>query len=138
MERQIYITELDKNRILEQIGYQKEFGSGNRGGLEELEKELGRAIVVDSHKIPPDVITMNSVIQIRFDDDLDDLEEITLVYPNEAAAMENKISIMAPVGTALLGHREGNEVEWEVPDGKVKIIVEKILYQPEAAGNFDR
>jgi regulator of nucleoside diphosphate kinase len=135
--RQIYITQTDKNKIMEQIGYQREFGSGNRSSLDDLERELNRALVVDAHEIPADVITMNSLVQVRFEDDPDELEEYMLVYPKDASALDHKISVMAPVGTALLGYREGDEVEWEVPDGKVKLTVEKILYQPEAAGEYN-
>lgn len=122
---------------MEQIGYQREFGSGNRSSLDDLERELNRALVVDAHEIPADVITMNSLVQVRFEDDPDELEEYMLVYPKDASALDHKISVMAPVGTALLGYREGDEVEWEVPDGKVKLTVEKILYQPEAAGEYN-
>lgn len=138
MARQIYITQKDQLRILEQISNQREFGTGKSAGLDELERELNRAIVVDSKEIPGDVITMNTVVQVRFEDDPEDLEELTLVYPKDASPDENKISITAPVGTALLGYRKGDQVEWDVPSGKVRITVVKILYQPEASGDYDR
>lgn len=136
--RKIYITEKDQLRILEQISNQREFGGGKSAGLDDLERELNRAIVVDSKEIPTDVITMNSIVQVRFEDDPEELEEFTLVYPKDASVEENKISITAPVGTALLGYRKGDRVEWDVPNGKVRITIEDILYQPEAAGDYDR
>jgi regulator of nucleoside diphosphate kinase len=71
--------------------------------------------------------------------DLDDDSkmEVTLVFPADADIDAGKLSILSPVGTALLGYRKGNTVEWEVPAGKRRIRIEKILYQPEAAGDFD-
>jgi len=61
----------------------------------------------------------------------------TLVYPEDANLAENKISVLAPIGTAILGFREGDVIDWKVPAGTVQLRVEKILYQPEASGNYD-
>lgn len=137
MSRQIFISELDKERLQKVIDEAKEFNLCDKGYLRHLEKELNRAQVVAPQKIPHDVITMNSKVMLR---DLDTGEEIvyTLVYPPDADLMEDKISILAPVGTAILGFREGDVITWEVPAGKVRLEVGKILYQPEAAGDLDR
>jgi regulator of nucleoside diphosphate kinase len=136
MSRQIFITRVDKERLQKLINEAKEFNSGSKQYLQNLERELSRARVVASEKIPHNVITMNSKVLLK---DLDSTEEMiyTLVYPSESNLLENKISILAPVGTAILGFREGDVIEWEVPDGVVKLKVEKILYQPEAAGDFE-
>lgn len=136
MSRQIFITERDKQRLHKFINEAKEFGEGNQESLKELEQELSRAQVVTSLKIPRDVITMNSKVLLK---DLDSGEEMvyTLVYPADADLMENKISVLAPVGTAILGFRKGDMVDWKVPGGLVRLKVEKILYQPEAAGDYD-
>lgn len=136
MSRQIFITERDKQRLQKFINEAKEFGSGNQESLKELELELNRAQVVTSLKIPHDIITMNSKVLLK---DLDSGEEMiyTLVYPADADLMENKISVLAPVGTAILGFRKGDMVNWKVPGGLVRLKVEKILYQPEAAGDYD-
>ena len=136
MSKQIFITELDKERLQRTMNEAKEYNLGDRNCLRNLEKELDRAQIVASQKIPHDVITMNSKVMLK---DLDTGEEImyTLVYPPDADLMEDKISVLAPVGTAMLGFREGEAITWEVPDGMVRLKVEKILYQPEAAGDLD-
>ena len=80
----------------------------------------------------------NEVIEVPPDDFLDDDSrmEVTLVFPADADIDAGKLSVLSPVGTALLGYAEGDTVEWEVPAGKRRIRIEKILYQPEAAGDF--
>ncbi|KJS11933.1 MAG: GreA/GreB family elongation factor [Peptococcaceae bacterium BRH_c8a] len=136
MSRQIFITQMDKERLQKLIDGAKEFEPGSKEYLRNLEQELNLAQVVASEKIPHDVITMNSKVLLR---DLETEEEMiyTLVYPADADLAEYKISVLAPVGTAILGYREGEVIEWKVPDGLVHLKVAKILYQPEAAGDFD-
>jgi len=92
---------------------------------------------VEPKNIPHDVITMNSVVRIK---DLDTNEEKTfaLVFPGKAKVAEKAISILAPVGTALIGYREGDIIEWEVPAGKKRLQVMEIVYQPERVGNYDQ
>lgn len=89
-----------------------------------------------SDEVPPDVITMNSRVKLQ---DLDSGDEMiyTLVYPSDADTGQNRISILAPIGTALIGYRVGDIVEWKVPSGVKRLKVEEILYQPEASGDFD-
>jgi len=96
---------------------------------------LEHARVVTPADVPPDVITMNSKARLR---DLDTGEEMifTLVFPGEASIEHDRISVVAPIGTAMLGQRVGDEFEWEVPAGSVRLRVEEMLYQPEAAGDF--
>jgi regulator of nucleoside diphosphate kinase len=62
----------------------------------------------------------------------------TLVFPRDANVDEGRISILAPLGTAILGYRVGEEFEWDVPSGKRRLRIAKVLYQPEAAGHYDR
>lgn len=137
MSRKIHITSVDRDRLLKLIGKEREFNNTlNREYLKNLEHELNNAQIVISQEIPNDVITMNSKVLLK---DMDTDEEMiyTLVYPTDANLVEDKISILAPVGTAILGYREGDILEWKVPDGIVNLKVESILYQPEAAGDFD-
>ncbi|HWQ72030.1 MAG TPA: nucleoside diphosphate kinase regulator [Desulfitobacteriaceae bacterium] len=137
MTRSIIITSIDHERLLKLVNQEREFGMNkNRKYLRDLEQELNRASIVPSEQIPPGIITMNSRILLR---DLDTGEEMTyvLVYPEDASLIEDKISVLAPIGTAILGFREGDIIDWEIPNGKIKLKVEKILYQPEAAGNFE-
>ena len=136
MSRQIFITEKDKVKLQKLINEAKEFHPGNEVYLNNLERELDRAQLVASEKIPHNVITMHSKVLLR---DIDSGEEMTytLVYPNEANLMEDKISVLAPVGTAIIGLREKEAINWKIPSGMVRLEVKKILYQPEAAGDFD-
>ena len=62
----------------------------------------------------------------------------SLVFPHSANINQNRISILAPIGTALIGYKIGDIIEWKVPGGLRKLKVEEILYQPEASGNFDQ
>jgi len=136
-QRQIFITAFDKERLEELIAVAREFGEHAREDLDDLAAELDRASVVDSAKVPPNVVTMNSKVVLH---DLDTSEEETyvLAFPNEADAGSGAISVLAPVGTAILGYRQGDVVEWPVPSGTRRIRIAKILYQPEAAGDFHR
>ena len=129
--RIIYITEADMKRLRPLIEGMK----NSRDDLRGLQAELEHARVVTPADVPPDVITMNSKARLR---DLDTGEEMTftLVFPGNASIEHDRISVVAPIGTAMLGHRVGDEFEWEVPAGSVRLRVEEVLYQPEAAGDF--
>jgi regulator of nucleoside diphosphate kinase len=134
----ICISEFDLKRLKELIKVAEEFGDKRVVQyLEELDEELDRADVVKPQEIRNDVITMNSTFRLR---DLDKGEEVvyTLVFPGEADSAKGKISILAPIGTAVLGYRLGDTIEWEVPAGLKTFKVEEIVYQPEAAGDYHR
>jgi regulator of nucleoside diphosphate kinase len=135
-EKNILITELDRQRLIDLI---VEAQSGEYRGsiyLEKLRGELDRAQIVSPQQIPGDVITMNSKVIVRDLDSGED-ETYTLVYPEQANTAEGKISVLAPIGTAMLGYRIGDVFEWEVPAGKRRLRIEKILYQPEASGDYE-
>jgi regulator of nucleoside diphosphate kinase len=107
-------------------------------GRAALEEELDRADIVDSRELPPDVVTMNS--RIRFKVASSDEEfALTLVYPKDVDESGGTISVLAPVGSALLGLSQGDEIEWPRPGGgALRVKLEEILYQPERAGEFHR
>ena len=132
----IHITELDYNRLSGLIDRTRERNGTDREYLHKLEAELDRAETVDPKGIPADVITMRSRVRLK---DLVSGESNTysLVFPTEADFAEGKISVLAPIGTAILGYRQGDTIEWPVPSGVRKLKVEEILYQPEAAGDGD-
>ena len=134
-EKLIYITDNDIRRLKELIMVAREFGNEGEKYLKELENELARGKVVKSQDIPNSIITMNSKVRLR---DIDTQEEMIyrLVFPDNSDATEGKISILAPIGTALLGYKVGDLIEWKVPGGMAKLKVEEILYQPEAAGDY--
>ena len=134
----IYISEFDLKRLKELIKVAEEFGDKRVVRyLEELDEELDRAEAMKPQEIPNDVITMNSTFRLR---DLDTHQEAvyTLVFPGDADSASGKISILAPIGTAVLGYKIGDMIEWEVPAGRKRFKVEQIVYQPEAAGDYHR
>jgi len=130
----IYITELDYDRLSGLIDRTRERNGGDREYLNKLEAELDRAEIVDRKDIPADVVTMRSKVRLK---DLVSGESNTysLVFPTEADSAEGKISVLAPIGTAILGYRQGDTIEWPVPSGVRKLKVEEILYQPESSGD---
>jgi regulator of nucleoside diphosphate kinase len=135
-DKNIHITELDRKHLIDLITNAE---SGEYRGsiyLEKLRGELNRATIVLPQEIPGDVITMNSKVAL-LDLDTQERETYTLVYPENANSAEGRISILAPIGTAMLGYRVGDVFEWEVPAGKRRLKVDKILYQPEAEGDYD-
>ncbi len=136
-QRVIYITRPDMEKLRKLIDAVRENTAKPTANLDSLEKELDRARVVASKKIPKDVVTMNSVVRLQ---DLASEEEstYTLVFPAQANVGDNKISILAPIGTALIGYGVGDIIEWQVPSGMRRLKVQEVLYQPEAAGHFDR
>ncbi len=103
-----------------------------RAEITALRSELERAEIVAPDEVPPDVITMNSRAELL---DLETKErmEFSLVFPAEADIEEGKISILAPLGTAMLGYRVGDEFEWAVPYGHRRLRVTRIEFQPEAS-----
>ncbi len=135
-DRTIYITDSDMKLLRELLEIARRFNYYDQAELQELEAELERGRVVPSKEIPPDVITMNSTACLE---DLDTGEEITctLVFPHEADIDQNKISVLAPVGIAMLGYRVGEVVEWPVPAGLSRLRIKAILYQPEAFGEAE-
>jgi regulator of nucleoside diphosphate kinase len=120
----VYLTQNDHDRLSALLEVQSE-------RFEKLDGELARAIVVPSDEIPADVVTMNSRV-VFVNEVTGDRREVTLVFPYDADIDVGKISILAPVGTALLGLRVGQSIDWEVPSGeKHRYRVIEVLYQPE-------
>jgi regulator of nucleoside diphosphate kinase len=135
-QRQIYITEYDLKRLREVILEQKRINKEGREYIESLEAELERGKVVPPKDVPPDVVTMNSKVCVE---DLDYGDEMifTLVFPDDADRETSKVSVLAPLGTAVLGYRVGDIFRWKVPAGVREYRVKKILYQPEDAGDYE-
>jgi regulator of nucleoside diphosphate kinase len=135
-ETNIYITQPDNERLTRLIEIARDRESdANDEYLKRLEEELDRAEVIAQKDIPADVITMRSVVRLK---DLDTREETiySLVFPTEANYDEGKISVLAPIGTAMLGYRRGDVIEWRVPSGFRKLSVEEVLYQPKSNGDY--
>lgn len=133
--RTIYITQYDMVRLKSLINEAKHLDRRENEYLESLEAELARCQLVTPTEVPPDVVTMNSKVCLI---DLDTQEEMvyTLVFPQDADIAQSKISVLAPIGTAMLGYRVGDVFTWKVPDGVRRLKVEQVLYQPEASGDY--
>jgi regulator of nucleoside diphosphate kinase len=102
-----------------------------------LRGELDRAEVVEPAAVPADVVTMNSVVTFK-DEGLGEEMTVSLVYPS-AVRIDGTVSILAPVGSALLGLTKGQQIDWPTPDGRQRLLrVLDIAYQPEAAGDLHR
>lgn len=97
--------------------------------------ELERGEIVNPKDVPPDVITMNS--EIRFTDEQGDDWKYWLVFPEDADLTKNKISILSPVGCALLGYGAGDTVSLHTLQGPKDLTVKEVIHQPEREGNFD-
>ena len=132
----IYVTEPDYRRLTGLIRITRDRNGVDIEYLNTLEAELDRAEIVDPKRIPANVITMRSKVRLK---DLVSGESkiYSLVFPTEANFSEGKISVLAPIGTAILGYKSGDSIEWPVPSGLRKLKVDEILYQPEAAGEYE-
>ncbi|MBS7780177.1 MAG: nucleoside diphosphate kinase regulator [Comamonas sp.] len=107
-------------------------------GKADLEAELDRADVVEPAQMPPNVVTMNSTVQFEILETRQDFR-LTLVYPRDIDGSADRVSIFAPVGSALLGLSVGDELAWPGPGGKTMTVrVTGIIYQPESAGELHR
>ena len=136
-EATIYITERDHERLGNLIELVREsHDRSNIAYVNRLEEGLDFAEIVAPEDIRQDVVTMRSRVRLT---DLDTREEsvYSIVFPTEARSEEGKISILAPMATALLGHRLGDTIEFQAPGRLRRLRIEDILYQPESAGDFD-
>lgn len=131
MNRSIVITESDFKKLEALVDASRLSGNLDRQHLDELEEELNRAKVMASKSVPRDVVTMHSRVRVT---DLDSGKELVyqIVFPREADISKSRISVLAPIGTALLGYAVGSEIEWSVPSGTRRFRVDAIEYQPEA------
>ena len=127
----IIITAADHAELSSVIALTGKVSSRMKFEMRLLENELKRAQIVEPEEIPPDVITMNSRVELV---DLETKErmQFTLVLPSDARIEEGKISVLAPLGTAMLGYRVGDEFQWHVPHGIRRLKVTDVYFQPEA------
>lgn len=127
---QIVITSDDHRRLTQLLHREFSQVAGCKSFLTMLKTELERAAVVDAAEVPSDVVTMDSVVEL-LDLDSGQRETFTLVYPEEENVREYLLSILSPVGTAILGFRVGDPISWPVPVGVRRMKVLDLLYQPE-------
>ncbi len=130
--KNIVISQPDCERLQRLIDSSKKFRHRDTEHLVALEQELERATIVNPGEIAHDVVTMNSRVRVR---DLGDGREFMyqIVFPGNADVAKNRISVLAPIGTGLLGYSAGTTVEWRVPSGVRRLRILAVEYQPEAA-----
>lgn len=130
--RKVYITDQDLARLNDLVGHGNEHPD-----LAPLIEGIGRALVVPQELIPPNVVTMNSKVRFRDMDTNADMEA-TIVYPKHADDAKGRVSILDPIGLALMGLTVGDTVEWPMPEGGTKVLkILEVLYQPEAEGDWE-
>ncbi len=129
----IIISELDVDRLerlLEQVS------SKDLPGIEALETEIGRAQILSPQEMPKNVVTMNSEVKFKVSGSTETFD-LTLVYPKDLDSSGKKISILAPVGSAMIGLKEGDSIEWPKPGGGVmNVTIDEVVYQPERDGKY--
>jgi len=132
----IIVNRIDYARIKKCVNDAKQIKSLTNAEAENLLHELETAKIVEPEAIPSNVVTMNSIVKLSF---LNHNKQVQfqVVYPDQANVKENKISILSPIATALIGYKVSNEIEWIVPSGLTKIRIDEIVYQPEAAGDYN-
>jgi regulator of nucleoside diphosphate kinase len=137
MSTNIFITDEDLRELREMVDQAQSHESEEATNLIKLDAELRRAQIVSPEDVPRDVVTMNSKV-VLYDLDTDEREIFTLVYPWHADAENNRVSVLAPIGTALIGARVGDVVQWPVPAGTLRFRVEELVFQPESEGMLAR
>jgi regulator of nucleoside diphosphate kinase len=125
----IIITDVDLQRLLPVLV------DHDTPAAESLDHELHRATIVSQNAVPPDVVTMNSEVTYE-DRETAVRRTVRIVYPHDANPSEGKISVLAPIGSALLGLRVGQSIEWPVANAKKRVRVVEVRYQPEANGDL--
>ena len=136
VQKQAVVTETDRRRLKEMIRSLAAVAGPFRDQLRDLEDQVCGARVVPPGRVPPDVVTMDSQVRL-VDVDTDRPQTLTLVYHGEAGMFGSRLSVLTPLGVRLLGSRVGDVIEWPVPCGVRRLRVERILFQPEAAGEFN-
>lgn len=134
-KRHLFVTKIDRQRLTDMLEEALARGSRDAVFLKDLSQELSRAKDVDPKEVPPDVVTMNSRVVLE---DLGSGEtmEYTLVFPDQANVEQGRLSVVSPIGTAILGYSKGDSISWHTPGGSRKLKIVSIPFQPEAAGQF--
>lgn len=126
------VSSLDKDRLETVLSPDQ----GTGWPLHRLRTLFESSKVVAPKRVPSDVVTMNSKVRIR-DLQWDEVETITLVYPDHAGDTPGSVSVTSPLGAALLGTRVGEEARWIGARGPRRVVVEAIDFQPEKEGRYD-
>lgn len=133
--RHIHITDRDMRRLNALLFVTADPLGKDRPYLDSLRAELDRAKIVASESIAKDVVTMNSTARVR-ERETGRTMTVTVVFPELADPASNRISVVAPLGAALLGYRTGDHVSFRAPGGLQQVEIDEVVYQPEAAGDL--
>lgn len=133
--RKIIITESDHERLEALLASEFAHAIGPSTYLDDLRSELNRAEIVREDEVPRNVVTMNSMVVLR-DVESKEKETYTLVFPDSADIANDRLSVLAPVGTAILGECVGDVIKWRVPQGWRQLKIERVVYQPERESAF--
>ena len=133
--RKIFITQHDRERLTFMLDEALAGQHRDAASLKELARELAIAETVDSKAVPADVVTMNSRVVVK-DVASGETSEYTLVFPEQADVAQGRLSVVSPIGTAILGYAKGDAITWQTPGGPRQIRIVDIPYQPEAAGDY--
>lgn len=136
MSKRIVLSKPDLARLRAILGSRDGASLRDRTHLLDLQDEVERASVVDADEIATNVVTMQSEVRVR-DIETGVLREYTLVSPSQADVASGRLSVLAPLGTALLGYREGDEMQWQMPGGLRRLRIEKVV-QPRDTTPRDR
>ena len=125
-EYPIIVTDRDISRLRGLLGGQRQASFRDQGHLSQLQSELERALVLAADELPAGVVTIDSLVRM-VDLDSGKRSVLTLVLPHEADVGRRRISVLAPIGTALLGFRAGDDVEWVMPGGTRRLHIEHVV-----------
>lgn len=131
----LIINKLDYQRLIDRVTKAKSDPNASFKHIKTLLLGVSQATLLEPAQIPSDVVTMNSLVKIRYLDNQKTLN-VRLVYPEQANVDQRQISIFSPLATALLGCKTGDQINLTTPARTVKIQIDAILYQPEAAGDL--
>jgi regulator of nucleoside diphosphate kinase len=130
------VTAVDRARLHDMVRAARSVGDPFRSHLRELTDALERADVVPPAEVGRDVVTMKSCVRAR-DVETGGVEAFTLVYHGESGMFDSRLSVLTPMGVAVLGARVGDVIEFPIRRGVRRLRIEEMLYQPEAAGDFE-
>jgi regulator of nucleoside diphosphate kinase len=125
-EYPIIVTAQDLSRLRGLFGGMSRASILDRGHLSQLQDELDRALVLPADEVPVGVVTIDSRVRV-VDLDTGKRSVLTLVLPDDADIAERRISVLAPIGSALLGFRASDEVEWTMPGGRRRLHIEHVI-----------
>lgn len=130
------VTDADLTRLESMIRSLRTVGEPFRGQVNELREHVRRARLVRAKEVEPDVVTMNSRVRVRAVES-GRVETFTLAYHGEAGMFGDRLTVLSPLGIRVLGARVGDILEWDVPHGVRRLVVERIDYQPETEKEFE-